>query len=85
MDLASSYIRSNPAVFSSTTVGMRDQGTLRRCLNVLAHISYSVGIMSVQYLVLGIMCVASGLGEPQGWPDMFGSLWEVWSVRRFWG
>ena len=58
-------------------------------LPALSHLIYSISIMSIQYHLLAIVCVGAGIGEPGGWPDMFGFSdlvkGEIWSVRRFWG
>ncbi|PYH81624.1 putative toxin biosynthesis protein [Aspergillus uvarum CBS 121591] len=37
------------------------------------------------YNVFAIVAVGLGLDEPVKWPPVAGSLWEGWSIRRFWG
>ncbi|KAE8391276.1 membrane bound O-acyl transferase family-domain-containing protein [Aspergillus alliaceus] len=36
------------------------------------------------YDAASIFGVASGLTRPEDWPPYFGSIWEAWTLRRYW-
>jgi hypothetical protein len=33
---------------------------------------------------LSVLFVASGLSRPEEWPPLFGSVWDAYSLRKFW-
>ena len=35
--------------------------------------------------ILSVFFVGVGLDEPEEWPELYGSPWQMYSVRRFWG
>ncbi|OJJ98282.1 hypothetical protein ASPACDRAFT_44787 [Aspergillus aculeatus ATCC 16872] len=76
-----------PFAFADTPAGW--DGVWRRML-LRALFCLSFGIVGratiiASYNVGAIVAVALGLYEPVMWPPVAGSLWEGWSVRRFWG
>ncbi|KUI57319.1 hypothetical protein VP1G_10876 [Cytospora mali] len=34
---------------------------------------------------IAVVTVAVGVYSPEGWPPLYGSIFDVWSLRRFWG
>jgi len=74
---------SNPAL--ATPRKTLSQATLP--LRALGAAGYGVGGcagMGTIHTAVSIFAVGSGLSNPNGWPDLFGSPVEVWSVQRFW-
>ncbi|RAH69522.1 wax synthase family protein [Aspergillus aculeatinus CBS 121060] len=74
---------------ADTQAGWDWDGVWRRML-VRALFCLSFGIVGrativAAYNVCAIVAVGLGLYEPVMWPPVAGSLWEGWSVRRFWG
>ena len=35
--------------------------------------------------VISLMAVSVGLDEPGDWPPLYGSIYEIYTIRRFWG
>ncbi|KAL2003549.1 hypothetical protein VTN02DRAFT_3439 [Thermoascus thermophilus] len=44
----------------------------------------AVSIVVVNYSLLAFLAVLFGFGEPRDWPPCFGSIFDAYSVRRFW-
>lgn len=85
VDVAMAWIRGY------TTIGERPvQPTLYDSPLMLRLVYASIiglnlrTLFNVFCLVLATITVAAGLYEPADWPPMFASLWEGYSVRRFW-
>jgi len=58
----------------------------------LWRLELAFGLAAGEYLLLttlhciyGIILVGLGVSEPRQWPALFGSLFEAFTVRRFWG
>lgn len=43
-----------------------------------------VSILVVNYSLLSFLAVLFGFSEPRDWPPFFGSIFDAYSVRRFW-
>jgi len=74
---------SNPAL--ATPGKVLSQATLP--LRALGAAGYGVGGcagMGAIHTAISIFAVGSGLSNPSGWLDLFGSPVEVWSIQRFW-
>ncbi|PYI13448.1 putative toxin biosynthesis protein [Aspergillus violaceofuscus CBS 115571] len=76
-----------PWANGATAAGWEEFG--RRML-VRALFCLSFGIVGrativASYNVFAIVAVGLRLYEPVQWPPVAGSLWEGWSIRRFWG
>lgn len=39
---------------------------------------------NIVFCMMSIAAVACGFSEPKNWSDLFGSIWEAYSVRQFW-
>jgi hypothetical protein len=57
----------------------------------LWRLGFSLGFAAAVYVSLTMMhvvyCLLSvgfGLSEPKDWPSLFGSIWEAYTLRRFW-
>lgn len=42
-------------------------------------------LLTLVHSVLAFTTVLFGFYEPVGWPPIFGSVWELYSMRNFWG
>nr|A0A455LM26.1 RecName: Full=Acetyltransferase atnC; AltName: Full=Arthripenoid biosynthesis cluster protein C [Arthrinium sp.]AYO60876.1 O-acyl transferase AtnC [Arthrinium sp.] len=42
-------------------------------------------LLDSTWRALSILFVASGLGSPQSWRPLFGSMWDAYTLRNFWG
>ncbi|KAI8933694.1 hypothetical protein NX059_009412 [Plenodomus lindquistii] len=42
-------------------------------------------LLDSTWRALSILCVASGLGSPRSWRPLFGSMWDAYTLRKFWG
>ncbi|KAL8791761.1 MAG: hypothetical protein Q9195_005637 [Heterodermia aff. obscurata] len=65
------------------TVSPRE--TTLRALLVLNFIWTSWAVISAYHHALSVFFVGVGLDAPHEWPTLYGSPWEMYSVRRFWG
>lgn len=59
--------------------------SILRAILVLNFVWTSWAIISAYHRALSVFFVAVGLDEPEEWPTLYGSPWEMYSVRRFWG
>jgi hypothetical protein len=87
IDIAEAYIYYNP-LFLSTGENARSittQGYFLCCISILAHGMKPYGTLNLQYSLLAAVSVGAGFSEPYQWPDLFGSLSDAYTVRRFWG
>ncbi|THU83559.1 hypothetical protein K435DRAFT_784138 [Dendrothele bispora CBS 962.96] len=41
--------------------------------------------LTVNYLMISLLCVGTGMTEPSSWPDLFGKWGHSYTLRRFWG
>ncbi|KDQ17844.1 hypothetical protein BOTBODRAFT_29157 [Botryobasidium botryosum FD-172 SS1] len=44
-----------------------------------------IATLQTMHTVISLVAVGSGLSSPQAWPDWFGPLSHVYTVRNFWG
>lgn len=86
VDVAQTYQRLNPlfSLKGDEAKSLWSQGYVLGCLNILGHLTVSWGMLNINYNTLSLVCVASGLSEPQNWPDTFGKWNDAYTVRRFW-
>ena len=75
--LKQSYIRRLNLVSSRESI--------LRAILVLNFVWTSWAVISAYHLALSVFFVTVGLDEPEEWPTLYGSPWEMYSVRRFWG
>ncbi|PKY05717.1 hypothetical protein P168DRAFT_341276 [Aspergillus campestris IBT 28561] len=41
--------------------------------------------LELAYRIASVLCVGLGVSGAQEWPPMFGSTWEAYTLRKFWG
>ena len=59
--------------------------SILRAILVLNFIWTSWAVISAYHRALSVFFVALALDQPDEWPTLYGSPWEMYSVRRFWG
>ncbi|KAF8332346.1 membrane bound O-acyl transferase family-domain-containing protein [Cantharellus anzutake] len=64
---------------------LRDQPYPIRCVLIGMWAAAAYAVIMLQWSVLSVLCVGSGLSKPKDWPTFFGPLKGCWTVRRFWG
>ena len=52
---------------------------------VLNFVWSSWAIFTATHDLLAFAFVAIGIDEPEDWPSLYGSIFEAYSIRRFWG
>ena len=65
------------------TVTVRE--TAIRSWMVLNFVWSSWAMFTATHDILAFVHVAIGIDEPEDWPGLYGSIFEAYSVRRFWG
>ena len=65
------------------TVTVRE--SIIRSWLVLNFIWSSWAIFTATHDLLAFAFVALGIDEPEDWPSLYGSIFEAYSIRRFWG
>jgi hypothetical protein len=86
IDVGEAYIYYNP-LFSLTggkALSITSQGYLLCCLSIIAHGIMPYGMLNFQHSLLAVVSVSAGLSNPGQWPNLFGSLSDAYTVRRFW-
>lgn len=86
-DVCESFIIWNH-LFARTgnqALSITSQGSIMRCLNIIAMIGSEYGRLNMQYLLVAMISVSLGLAYPQDWPDLFGRWTDAVTVRQFWG
>ncbi|KAI1792381.1 membrane bound O-acyl transferase family-domain-containing protein [Ganoderma leucocontextum] len=89
VDLAGTYVRLQPLFELQGTPGFPTglRGYVMASVCLFAYCTKSYANLRLQYTLLAIVCVATGLGngDPEMWPDLIGNWWDAYTVRRFWG
>lgn len=55
-----------------------------RMIAVLGVGSAGYARVNMLYCLSAMATVILGLSKPQAWPNLFGSIWDAWSVNMFW-
>lgn len=91
-DLAMTYMARNSAFDMHVHLGTDGAGTYIRARPLLLQFANvavwgfaAVCSMSMTFYGAAALSVGLGLHEPKGWPPMFGSFAQAYTVRTFWG
>ncbi|KAK0445975.1 membrane bound O-acyl transferase family-domain-containing protein [Desarmillaria tabescens] len=87
LDIAGTYIIHNP-IFSyraKEALPITSQGIYLQAINVWAWWTNLYASLQMLYSLIAVICVGSGISEPQFWPPMFGKLHDAYTLRRAWG
>ena len=82
-DLTGIMNRANPYWTKDVPVVVGNQRLWR-----LASFGYPLilyAAMTIKHKIVSIIAVLAGFSQPREWPDLFGSLFEAYTVRRVWG
>ena len=66
-----------------STVSMRE--VIVRTYLVINFVWTGWAVCGGYHHILSVFFVGVGLDEPEDWPELYGSPWQMYSVRRFWG
>ncbi|KAF8998392.1 membrane bound O-acyl transferase family-domain-containing protein [Cyathus striatus] len=82
---AGTYILNayNPALTNPSS-SMLEHAFRHRAFAVLLYACNTYARLNIIFSVVSVLFVGLGLSQPDEWPQMFGSIWESWSVGRFW-
>ena len=58
---------------------------LRRCLDVLSWVLATVATLRMPNAAFAAFFVGTGLSRVEDWPPLFGSIFDLWALRRVWG
>ncbi|KIY68416.1 hypothetical protein CYLTODRAFT_421640 [Cylindrobasidium torrendii FP15055 ss-10] len=84
-DLAQTYMSFHPTVFSyDATDSVAYHGPFWRFLNITVPAFNVFCGLGMPYYLAATLHVASGLGKPEDWPNLYGSLADIYSIRTFW-
>ncbi|KAF9014507.1 hypothetical protein BDZ89DRAFT_1076557 [Hymenopellis radicata] len=86
MDIASIFFSFFPEVFSpSASQSFVSKGPAFEHFTVVGTAIITMNGVSMIYNIVAILAVGTGLHESQDWPDCFGSVFDSYTIRRFWG
>lgn len=84
IDLASMYIRSTPLGTVPVTRRLQDEPLPVGLLKAVLLYTMARWVMDSVYRLAAATSVGLGIHGPEVWPNMFGSVREAYTVRRFW-
>lgn len=81
-----SYILNviNPALHLESGIWGSNADLRWRTVAVLGVAAAAYARVNMLYCLSATATVATGLSKPQAWPNLFGNLWDAWSVNAFW-
>lgn len=83
-DIAARFLGlENIPVFTRFNEFTVEEGIIRMFTVLAAGIAL-VCVQGGVYRTLALLAVSLGISEPVDWPPFFGSLWEAYTLRRFW-
>lgn len=84
VDVATFIAKINPS-FKKTAPSSAEQSFLWHSSSILLFLAMSMPVLAiVMNLLPSIICVATGISEPNDWPYLFGKFGDAYTVRRFW-
>lgn len=90
-DICETWITLNRHIYPPSLVGPpthvvpEDLEMWKRGLGAFAFGSRIYATLTIDSIVLSVVTVALGMHSPEDWPDLFGSIFHAYTVRRFWG
>lgn len=92
LDLVQWVVRENEivwnelvAVLLDPAVAARHSWLLEAAVNIVVWFVLARLSLDLKWRAVSIFAVALGISEPASWPPMFGSSFEAYTVRNFWG
>lgn len=83
-EIAEKFHQRNPCFFDDGPP-LSSYGWLWRMLSVTFIAVSVVGMFNIMHLASSIISVATGMSKVEDWPPLFGSWFDAYTVRRFWG
>jgi len=83
-DACNLHVRWNP-MFHADGPGWRADGLAWRAVVVMSWGLGAYTSLLLRGTLLGAVCVACGVSEPEEWPPLLGPLGEAYTIRKFWG
>lgn len=78
------YVKTTPS-FAKNGPSFAEGGIVRRILNVLVlALAASTSIRTV-HRMFRILCLCTGIAEPEDCPPLFGDVRDAYTLRNFWG
>jgi hypothetical protein len=85
VDFAVAYQMRNPVFRPDSPIpSVAAQGTLLRAINVISWAVPSYSIIKLQHTMLSMVFVGLGISGARMWPELFGGVGEMFTIRRFW-
>ncbi|KAF9444042.1 hypothetical protein P691DRAFT_737046 [Macrolepiota fuliginosa MF-IS2] len=75
---------ANPIMHLKTGIWRSDINLAWKIIAILGIAAAGYARVNMLYCLSAVATVAIGVSKPQAWPDLFGSIWEAWSVNAFW-
>lgn len=83
--LGAFYAIAANSSFARSQMFTSDQTILGRLLTTLFVVNLVYSFLGGSHAIVSVVAVGSGMSEPELWPDFFGSVWDLYSVRNAWG
>lgn len=74
----------NPAMKDSEARSAQRYGVYYQAVGVLGFALAGFAGMNFCFCITSALSVLFGLSEPKDWPDLYGSIWNAYSVQRLW-
>lgn len=81
-DVKNLYAPGAESLFLNATA---EQLGARIAVSLMAWFIFARIIIDSVYRLLSLIFVGIGLSSPSNWPPFFGSLWDAYTLRSFWG
>lgn len=86
LDAAQSYMHWSPtSYFMNDTNHIGSLYHPRLGINLLAFCLTSYYTMEFYHNIAALVMVGSGICDPVEWPDLYGSIYDAYTIGRFWG
>ncbi|KAF9459745.1 membrane bound O-acyl transferase family-domain-containing protein [Collybia nuda] len=79
------FINVHTSVFKPESIPTASLTWHLRVLGVILSGLRATSYLSFLHALLSIICVATSISEPKGWPHLFGKWGDAYTVRKFWG
>ena len=84
-DAVQNYHRYSPTFRPDSSISsVASHGLLWTCINLASVALAAIHVFQFQHTLVAMIFVGTGLSRPCEWPDMFGSIFEAYTLRRFW-
>lgn len=78
------YVKNSPS-FAKDGPSFAEGGIVLRIMNVLALALAGSASIRTAHRMLRILCLCTGIAEPEDCPPLFGDVLDAYTLRNFWG